>query len=141
MIQMADLLNHKYEFADLDLSISDQLMDLLARLQWVQDQPGCPIADWDCTSGLRTMEDHLRIYREKAEKAGVPFDESKVPMQSKHLYGRAADIYDPTLAMTAWLKANPSILETAGLWCEDQNLNWVHFQNQPPKSGSRWFLP
>ena len=141
MIQMVDLLNHKYEFADLDLTISDQLMDLLSRLQWVQDQPGCPIADWNCTSGLRTMEDHLRIYRQKAAAAGVPFDESKVPMASKHLYGRAADIYDPNLEMTAWLKANPSILETAGLWCEEGNANWVHFQNQPPKSGHRWFLP
>lgn len=150
MIQMIDLLNHKYEFADLDLSVSDQLMDILARLQWVQDQPGCPIKDWVCTSGLRTMADHLRIYKNLAAQHKKPFldgiyDESKVPKGSKHLYGRAADIYDPALLLTQWLRDNPHILEQAGLWCEEGNANWVHFQNKPHASWKpgedHWFQP
>ncbi len=146
MLTMEDLLNGKYEFADLDLSVSDQLHDLLWRLNWVQQQEGNPVDKWICTNSLRSMEDHLRIYKNLAAQKKKPFldgvyDEAKVPKASKHLYGRAADIYDPDLKITKWLKANPAILEQAGLWCEEGNSNWVHFQNQPPKSGNRWFLP
>lgn len=93
------------------------------------------------TSGLRDVEDLLRIYRQKAERAGVPFDKSKVPMGSNHLKGAACDVADDGLILTAWLKANPKILEEAELWCEEGNQNWVHFSIFPPKSGKRWFLP
>ena len=89
------------------------------------------------TSGLRTMEDHLRIYAAK----GIT-DTSKIPMKSKHLYGQAVDISDPDLELTAWSKENNSQrLIDAGLWCEEGNSNWTHFQILPPKSGNRWFLP
>jgi hypothetical protein len=96
---------------------------------------------------LRTKESQLRIYREKAKKKQFPFedgvfDESKVPMNSRHLYGQAVDIYDPGLKLTAWLKENDSQrLKNAELWCEEGNSDWVHFQIVPPKSGKRWFNP
>jgi hypothetical protein len=55
------------------------------------------------------------------------------------------DIGDPGLAITTWLKANPEILEKAGLFCEDGNDDWIHFQNKPFGSykpgGTRWFKP
>lgn len=44
------------------------------------------------TSGYRTLEHHLQIYRDIAKRKGVPFDKSKVPMGSYHLTGRAADV-------------------------------------------------
>lgn len=119
-------------------------LDILSeRVSWIREKWGKPFT---VTSGLRTMEDHLRIYKEKAAKKQKPFkdgvfDESKVPKKSRHLYGQAVDIYDPGLLITKWLKDNPSILEEAELWCEEGNSNWVHFQIVPPKSGNRWFLP
>lgn len=116
---------------------------LLERVNKIRAKWGKPMT---VTSGLRTMEDHIRIYKAKAAKKQAPFldgvyDEKKVPMKSKHLFGEAVDISDPDLSITKWLKANPEILEDAELWCEEGNTNWVHFQIKPPGSGNRWFLP
>ena len=90
------------------------------------------------TSGYRSMQDHLRIYRSK----GVPDD--KIPMGSSHLVGRAVDISDPDLSMTHWLQTDPTAITTAeklGLYFEAGNKNWVHITNRPPQSGNRWFKP
>lgn len=137
MISMDELLGGK-ELEDQSDDIQANLPILLERVNKIRTLWGKSMT---VTSGVRTMEDHLRIYREKAEAAGVPFDESKVPMKSKHLYGQAVDIADSGLNLTTWLKANPQILVDAQLWCEEGNANWVHFQILPPKSGNRWFLP
>lgn len=142
MISMDELLNHKYNLEDQSEEIRANLAVLLKRINIVRAKWGKPMMS---TSGLRTMKDHLRIYREKAEKEGIPFDESKVPMHSKHLLGAADDISDPVLEITAWLKADPTILEEANLFCELGNSDWVHFQILPFGSyqpgGSRWFNP
>ena len=142
MITMEELLNHKYKLEDQPEEIQKNLGILLTRINIVRAKWGKSMTS---TSGLRTMEDHLRIYRQKAERAGIPFDESKVPMHSKHLKGAADDISDPKLEITDWLKANPEILEEADLYCELGNANWVHFQILPFGSykpgGSRWFNP
>lgn len=119
------------------------LQVLLDRVNQVREKWGKPMT---VTSGLRTMEDHLRIYRDKAARKQAPFldgmfDQKKVPMKSKHLYGQAVDISDPDLEITQWLKDNPEILEDAQLWCEEGNSNWLHLQILPPASGNRWFLP
>jgi uncharacterized protein YcbK (DUF882 family) len=113
---------------------------LIAKVNKIREAYGKPMT---VTSGLRTMADHLRIYREKAEKAGVPFDESKVPMKSQHLKGAALDISDPNQELQAWCLANVSTLEQAGLWCESFSAtpNWVHFQIFAPRSGNRFFNP
>lgn len=95
------------------------------------------------TSGFRSKDDHLRIYREIAAKKGKDFDESKVPMASKHLYGKAVDISDPKGELAKWCHENVKHLEDIGLWCEDTAVTkgWVHFQIEPPKSGNRFFKP
>lgn len=132
MLEMKELLG-KYKYDDLALEVRRNLDLLLERANKVRTAWGKPMT---VTSGFRSMEDHLRIYREK----GIT-DPAKIPMQSRHLTGRAVDIADANLELTAWLKANPKILEDAELWCEEGNKNWTHLQTVPPVSGKRWFLP
>lgn len=133
MLAMSELLKGA-KLEDQTQEIQDSLKILLERVNNIRIGWGRPMT---VTSGLRTMEDHLRIYREK----GVT-DPAKIPMKSKHLFGQAVDIFDPDLALTKWLKENNSqrLVDTQ-LWCEEGNANWVHFQILPPKSGNRWFLP
>lgn len=133
MISMDELLNKKYKLEDQSLEIQGNLKTLLVRVNKIRVLWGKPMT---VTSGLRTMEDHLRIYKDK----GIT-DVTKIPMKSKHLYGQAVDISDPLLVLTAWLKKDKTILEKAELFCEEGNKNWVHFQIVSPKSGMRWFLP
>lgn len=139
MISMAELLKGK-NFEDQTPEVQENLNILLERVNKIRSSYGKPMSP---TSGLRTMSDHLRIYQEKAAKAGVPFDESKVPMKSRHLYGEAVDISDPNKELQQWCIENEALLEEFELWCEDfaHTLNWVHFQTKPPKSGNRFFIP
>jgi uncharacterized protein YcbK (DUF882 family) len=89
------------------------------------------------TSGYRSIEDHRRIYIEKAKKLGKTI---RIP-NSKHLYGQAVDIADVNNTLYNWCLANVHILEQAGLWIEEDQGSWVHFQIVPPKSGNRFFKP
>jgi len=133
MISMEELLNHKYKLTDQSEEVQKNLAETLEKVNKIRllwDKP------MTVTSGLRTIEDHLRIYKNK----GIT-DPAKIPMKSRHLYGQAVDISDPDLVITAWLKDDTSILEDAELWCEQGNKNWVHFQIVPPASKNRWFLP
>ena len=123
---------------DLDPAKLEQTKDLLDRVNKVRAAYGKPMT---VTSGIRTWADHLRIYAAK----GIT-DVSKIPKASHHLEtvtdSAAVDIADPGLVITAWLKGDgAAVLEDAGLYCEQGNSNWVHFQNVAPKSGNRWFLP
>lgn len=134
MISMDELLNHKYKLEDQPEQTQKNLAILLERANKVREAWGKPMI---VTSGLRSMEDHLRIYRQK----GIT-DPAKIPMKSHHLYGEAVDISDPNLELTAWLKGDGAQLaEEIGLWFEEGNANWVHMQIVPPRSGNRWFLP
>lgn len=121
------------KFSSLSKEVQDNLMTLLERINKIRAKWGKPMT---VTSGLRTKEDQIRVYKDK----GIT-DINKIPMGSQHLKGAAIDIFDPKLELTAWLKANPKVLEDTMLWCEEGNKNWVHFQLYPPKSGKRWFLP
>lgn len=137
-ITINELLNNKYRLEDQSAEIQKNLTELLEKVNKIRVLWGKSMI---VTSGLRTMEDHLRIYAQK----GIT-DQSKIPMKSKHLYGQAVDIYDPDLSITNWLKENDSkILVDINLWCEEGNKNWVHFQCVPYGSWmqgkSRWFLP
>ena len=89
------------------------------------------------TSGVRDMQDHLRIYKEK----GVP--EDKVPMGSQHLQGAAVDIADSDSSLWNWCMVNMQVLIEAGLYLEDKEATptWIHFQVKAPKSGKRIFKP
>lgn len=94
------------------------------------------------TSGYRSMDDHIRIYKSLALQRGIPYDETKVPMGSKHLSGAAVDISDPDGKLFEWTKQNEDLLSQIGLWMEEKDdQNRVHFQIFPPKSGKRWFKP
>ncbi len=95
------------------------------------------------TTGFRTWEDHVRIYRDKAKRAGIEFDESKVPKGSQHLKGAAVDIADHDGSLWKWCMINMDKLAAIGLYLEDRGATptWVHFQTAAPKSGKRVFKP
>lgn len=109
--------------------IDSNLLILLERLNIIRTDWGKPMT---VTSGLRSQAKQDDLIT--AGKSNAP--------HSKHLIGAAADIYDPELELTAWLKENDSQrLVDAQLWCEAGNANWCHFQIYPPNSGNRWFIP
>lgn len=120
------------DFNTLDKSVQHNLLDLLEKINKIREAYGKPLL---VTSGYRSKEDHIRIYKEK----GIP--ESKIPWGSKHLSGEAIDISDPKRELQAWCLKNVALLEKIGLWCEhfDDTPNWVHFQIRPPASGNRFF--
>lgn len=123
------------DFNKLPKDVQGNLMTLLERVNKVREAWGKAMV---VTSGLRTPEDQLRIYKEK----GIT-DPKKVPMGSMHLKGAAVDVLDPKRELQAWCKTNEKMLESIGLWCEsfDATENWVHFQCIAPKSGARFFKP
>lgn len=134
MLSIKELLGH-YELKDLPKDHQDNithLLDLVNKVRTAYDKP------MTVSSGYRSMEDHLRIYKDK----GVT-DPSKIPMQSRHLSGRAVDILDGKHELQTWCKDNVKKLEEIGLWMEDFSAtpNWCHFQSVAPKSGKRFFLP
>ncbi len=136
MITLKELIKN-YDFTKLDKETQDNLTELLIRVNAIRTAWGRPMT---VTSGYRSKEDHIRIYKDIAAKKGVKFDISKVPMGSQHLRGAACDIFDPDLKLTEYLKAHPDLMKDVDLYCEDKNKNWVHFQIFPPLSGKRWFL-
>jgi len=124
-----------------DLSIAQQhnLEELLIKINKIRTTWGKPMI---VTSGVRQLQDHLRIYSQLAAQKGVPFNRDKVPMGSWHLKAGAVDISDPDGSLHDWCKKNIKILEDVGLWCEEKDeQRRVHFQIRPPASGKRFFYP
>ena len=121
--------------SDIPIEHQHNLEELLKKVNQVRAAYAKPMI---VTSGYRSLQDHLRIYSAK----GIT-DKSKIPMQSKHLYGQAVDIGDANGSLKAWVLQNTKLLEDVGLWCEDfaYTKTWVHFQILPPKSGKRFFIP
>ncbi len=92
------------------------------------------------TSGLRSIEDHKRIYADLAKKRGLKT--IRVPMGSKHLSGEAVDIHDPQGILMKKCRENVDLLEEIGLWVEDDtSVARVHLQCTAPQSGNRFFKP
>lgn len=120
-------------FNTLDTNIQDNLNILLTKINIIRKIWNKPMI---VTSGLRTIDEHILIYKKK----GILVD---IPMKSKHLSGDACDIYDPNKELQNFILNNIRMLEDVGLWCEDFNYtpNWVHFQTIPPKSGKIFFIP
>lgn len=141
MITLEELLC-KVKWEDIPKEHQDNLLILLDKINLIRKKFGKPMRP---TNSYRTLDHHLRIYRDKANREKVPFDQSKVPMGSKHLQGCAVDIFDPKKELMNWLQANPSVLEEADLFCELGTTNWVHLQWKPfrsyKKGGTRWFKP
>lgn len=77
------------------------------------------------SSGYRTMEEHLEIYRRK----GVT-DPAKIPMHSRHLSCQAVDLYDPDQKLQKIILDNQKWFEDAGMFFEDFSYckDWVHMQ-------------
>lgn len=127
MIRVSELNPKKYPTTFI---IDGNLQNLCERLNKVRKVWGKPMI---VTSGLRSEAQQANLI-----KAGI----SKAT-KSKHLLGLAADISDPDGSLGKWLKANPHILEEAGLWCEELEATpgWLHMQSSPPGSGRRWFWP
>lgn len=121
-------------------AIEDNLTKLLGALLQIEAAYG---EAFTVTSGLRSMEHHLAIYEKKnadLKKAGKP--QVKVPLASKHLYGQAADIYDPHGRLWNWTMANLDLMAKLGVYIEDDtSVPRVHYQIVAPGSGKRLFKP
>lgn len=124
----------------LEPQIMANLVMLYDKMNDVRKAYGRPMI---VTSGIRTRDDQLRIYKNIFKRKGIPFDESKVPMRSNHLFGLACDIYDPDGAIKIWVMRNLEFCKKLDLYFESfrYTTNWVHFQIVPPKSGRMFFIP
>ncbi len=109
------------------------LKTLHVLVQKLRTAYGKPMSPTNC---YRSLAHHLAIYKKKSIT-----DEKLIPMKSKHLYGQACDFADPTGDLMKWAKANVTILEAIGIWCEEGTEGWLHVQSVAPKSGKRFFLP
>lgn len=114
--------------------IDSNLLVLAQRVSKIED------AWFALTSERFTITSGLRSEGQQAEliKAG-----KTNATKSKHLFGAAADIYDPEGKIKAWLRENPKLLIDAQLWCEaaESTPGWLHCQIIPPASGRCWFIP
>lgn len=135
MISMNEILQDKVELTDLPEDHQKNLAILLERINVIRKEYAKPMY---VSSGYRSLEDHLRIYREK----GIT-NQSKIPMKSKHLSGQAVDIADGDGALKKWVLNNVKLMEDVGFWFEDFGVTttWVHFQIVSPGSGKRFFMP
>lgn len=114
------------------------LLTLLGKLNQFREAYGKPL---QVSSGYRTLEHHLEIYRLK----GIT-DQAKIPMQSRHLSGEAADLVpveDPIEHLQGWIEANIPLMVEIGLYFESfaYTEKWCHIQTVAPKSGNRFFIP
>ncbi len=135
MITLAEILMGRITYDKLSAQQQSNINTLLQRINIIRKAYN---KSMKVSSGFRSMEDHLRIYKEK----GIT-DPNKIPMKSNHLSAAAIDIADPKQELQKWILANIKILEDAQLWCEDftATKTWVHFQILAPKSGKRFFMP
>lgn len=137
MITMKELC--KYDLTKLPKEHVDNLNTLLEKLNIIRAEFGRPMI---VTSGYRSLEDHLRIYKQK----GIT-DKTKIPMGSKHLVGAACDILDKDNSLQRFITKNIDNIADLDLWLEDFSASktWAHIQILPYKSwkpgGSRWFTP
>jgi len=115
--------------------IAQNLEALLRALNVVRKAWGQPMT---VTSGLRSREHQIEVYRLK----GIT-DLSKIPLQSAHLTGQAADILDLNGSLGEWLKNNIEVLIECELYVEhlDFTRGWAHLQTRPPASHNRFFIP
>lgn len=114
------------------------LSKLLAAINRFRAVYGKPMS---VTSGYRTMEQHISLYKALATKKGIPFDITKVPTRSAHLSGEAADFADPDGSLAAYCLAHEDLLEKCSLWMEHPSTTkgWVHLQIRA--CNNRYFYP
>lgn len=110
------------QISDVPIAIQHNIDELLKCVNKLRDAWGKPLI---VTSGLRTMNQHLRIYSE------MNIFPPNVPMKSRHLTGNAVDFADPTGNLYTWALLNEAGLEEWGLWAEAGTKGWLHVQNVP----------
>lgn len=125
MIILKELNIHNYPTTP---DIDSNLYKLLTAINIIRTDWGKPMI---VTSGLRSEQDQQKLIADGKSNAH----------KSNHLIGAAVDILDEDGSLNKYLKCNDKLLEDAGLWCEERQGNWQHFQIFPPKSGNRWFKP
>lgn len=136
MISITELNPKAYKLDSLQASNLQILLHKINQIRIIYNKPMV------ITSGVRTKEDQIRIYKEIADRNNKQFELSKVPMNSMHLIGAACDVLDLDGSLMKWCKNNSLLLEQIGLWIEDDvSQPRVHFQIYPPKSGNRFFKP
>lgn len=131
------------DFMKLPSDKQTNCLKLIQRVNTLLDEFG---SDRPVNSGIRTPEDQIRIYKEKAAKKQKPFengifDQSKVPMGSEHLKAGAVDLSDADGKLDAF--CTDEMLKKHDLYREhpDETPGWCHLQVNPPKSGNRTFNP
>jgi hypothetical protein len=79
---------------------------------------------------------------------GVNERTSNAAANSRHIYGQAIDIADPSREFARWAYTHQDFLVEVALWMEHPDWtwsrhgnHWVHLQTVPPKSGRRVFIP
>lgn len=129
------------EFDSLPEEIQKNLTAFLEKINLLREAANFP---WIVTSGYRSLEQHEEIYRQINDRRIAAGEKPVwIPMSSQHLYGRAVDIFDPSRKLQHWVLDHLELLEDNGIYCEsfDSTPTWVHFQDVPPKSGNRFFIP
>lgn len=121
MISLKEILKGT-DYNKLDTEIQNNLMDLLEALNKFRAEYKRAM---NVTSGLRTKQDQIRIYNAK----GIT-DESKIPMNSPHISGEAADFADKDGKLKAFaIECDKNgKLKQWGLWMEDPSvtISWIH---------------
>lgn len=124
MISFNEML-HGHMINDVPDNVQHAMEDFLVKINKLRDAWGKPMI---VTSGYRDAADQARI-------------NPKVT-QSKHMTGHAIDILDTDASLWQWVNNDGlQCLVDNGLYCEERQGVWVHFQDQAPVSGRRFFEP
>lgn len=138
MITMQELMSGSL-ISDVPLKAQRNLEELKVRINKIRDAWGKPMV---VTSGYRSMQHHVDIYRTLALRQKRSFSMLQVPLKSCHLDGQACDISDPDGSLYDWCQNNVKLLEQVGLWMEVKDTEKrCHFQIVAPRSGKRFFQP
>jgi len=121
MISYNELLSGN-SLSDIPIAHQQNLEELLKCVNKLRAEYGKPLI---VTSGYRSLQHHIDIYRTK----GIP--DSQIPMGSRHLTGNAVDFADPTGNLYTWALLNEPGLEAWGIWCEAGTKGWLHCQRVP----------
>jgi len=136
MITMKELLIHVQDNYELPPEHKNNLERLLSVMNELRAAYGQPMI---ITSGYRTLEHHLEIYKAK----GIT-DKSHIPMASNHLKGLACDVEAPyNGTLKKFILDNLDLCEKLGLYFESLDVcpTWLHCQIVAPRSGKRFFNP
>jgi hypothetical protein len=125
MITLKELNSHNYPTTP---EIDKNLSVLLDRINQVRTAYGKPMT---VTSGLRS----------DAQQASLIAAGKSNATKSNHLTGSAVDILDESGELNVWVKSNTALMEKIGLFMEERQGSWQHFQIVSPRSGNRWFQP